>query len=92
MTRLCLDLENPVGIGTVHVSDEMFIRMENFSDSVNKFESAGPSANSFGVIVKNLVFFRAFLKSKLRSSCSFEDFVPKTQKTIVITVTGIIWM
>lgn len=58
---LSREVEKLGGIETTVDGDDMFISMANFSDSLSKEDVAGPSANSFGDNVRNLINVSASL-------------------------------
>lgn len=55
-----VDVVNPSGIEKSLRGDDMFIRIEKASCWLKRFDWAGPSANSCGDNVKNLIFWMAF--------------------------------
>lgn len=44
--RRSLLLENPLGIAVFELGEQIFIKIENFSDSLSNVDLPGPSANS----------------------------------------------
>lgn len=77
---LSRDVEKLGGIETTVDGDDMFISMANFSDSLSKEEVAGPSANSFGDNVRNLISISASLSVGYRFD-SVDEF-PTTKHSL----------
>lgn len=79
--RLTVDVQNPSGIGMSIDGDEMFIRIANFSLWIRRFEDAGPSANCWGVRVRNRIFLIASRSVGCIGLLSDDTLAAKTTKT-----------